>query len=438
MARTKKAATAAEQASLFALEDAEVDPYRKAVEIVHCLPRQPLSLLARKLGNVMLKTVVNVGGRPEGWYEIGMAQLSSQAGFDSKDVAHLKSSLRSLMGLVFEWDVVAQASGRKAADWEAGSLFPNVKIPAGAGVVRFQVNPELLPLIVKPEIYALIDLAVVRRFRRAASLALWEHCVRFERIGSTSEVPWQTLRDILLGGSADSKTYNEFKYFKAKVLVPAVEEINSQSNHVVQMRLNYVGRFVSTVAFTIAQKQSPEVLTSDKMEIVGDMVALGVPQSDARRLGNMYSEHKLRGALAYTRERMADPKRDKLANPAAYFRHALHAGYVSETVTYHPKPPELPRRDPTEELAEQLALHRAKEAEGYFRELGQEEQGELIRRYNEQQSMVALQVKAKSGKAAQAAFARWIAADTWGQPSPEEVLDFAARRLAAATTAAGR
>ncbi|MBG6083219.1 hypothetical protein IWX58_004969 [Rubrivivax gelatinosus] len=408
------------------------------MEIVHALPRQSLSLLARKLGNVMLKMVVTVGGRPDGWYEIGLSQLAKQAGFDSKDVAHLKASLRSLMGLVFEWDVVAQASGRKASGWEAAVLFPNVKIPPGAGVVRFQVNPELLPLIVKPEVYALIDLAIVRRFRRAASLALWEHCVRFERVGSTSEVPWQTLRDILLGHSADSKTYTEFKYFKAKVLAPAVKEINSQSNHVVEMRLNYLGRFVSTVAFNIAQKQASEALTPDKLEIVGDMVALGVPQGDARRLGKMYTETKLRGALDYTKERMADSKREKLANPAAYFRHALHAGYARDSASVQPKPAEAPRRDPSEALAEQLAMHRSKEAEAYFRELEPEEQVELVRRYNDQQALSVLHVKPKAGKAARAAFARWLSLDTWGQPSSDEVLEFAARLISAATAVGSR
>ncbi|WP_259372588.1 replication initiation protein [Methylibium petroleiphilum] len=416
------------QASLFASED-EADPYKKAVEIVHALPRQGLSLLSRKVGNCLLRQVVNVGPRDDAWYEIGISPLAQMAGFDSKDFAHLKSALRALMGLVFEWDVVTPVTKRRG--WEAASLFPNVKIPPGAGVVRFQVNPELLPLIVKPEVYALIDMAVVRRFRRTASLALWEHCVRFERVGATSEVPWQTLRDILLGQSADSKTYNEFKYFKAKVLAPAIREINSESNHQVEMRMNYVGRFVSTIAFTIRPKaEATDSLTPETMHIVGEMVQIGVPQGDARRLAKMYGEAKLKGALQYTRDRMADTKREPLSNPGAYFRHALHTGYA--------RPAEIaiaPEQttSPSEDLATQLRSHRAREAQAYYRELDADEQRQLVERYNCQQALGALQVKTKPTRAAEAAFSRWLAIDTWGEPSKEDLLEFAAQMLAAKT-----
>ena len=39
-------------------------------------------------------------------------------------------------------------------------------------------------------------------------------------------------------------------------------------------------------------------------------------------------------------------------------------------------------------------------------------------------------LKKKASKAAETAFRRWLVFDTWGEPSPAELLDFAQKMLA--------
>ncbi|MFX8957410.1 RepB family plasmid replication initiator protein, partial [Acinetobacter baumannii] len=90
----------------------------------------------------------------------------------SNNRQYLKESAEALMRIVFEWDVMSPTNKRP---WKASVMFPEVEIHAD--VIRYQISSQLRELIVKPEIYAVIDMNVVRRFRRASSLAIWEFCV---------------------------------------------------------------------------------------------------------------------------------------------------------------------------------------------------------------------------------------------------------------------
>jgi hypothetical protein len=53
----------------------------------------------------------------------------------------------------------------------------------------------------------------------------------------------------------------------------------------------------------------------------------------------------------------------------------------------------------------------------------------MIQQYNSQQVVPALKLKKKASKAAQTAFYKWVADETWGQPSTETLLAFAQQML---------
>jgi plasmid replication initiation protein len=95
---------------------------------------------------------------------------------------------------------------------------------------------------------------VVRRFRRASSLAIWEFCLHFEKSGRTAEIEWEVFRDMVLGESPENKTYLEYKYFKSKVVKPAVAEINLTSDHTIGLVESKIGKRISTISFRIGRK----------------------------------------------------------------------------------------------------------------------------------------------------------------------------------------
>lgn len=423
-----KPRTASEgQLSLFCSRDTP-DAFRKAVQVVHSRPKSPLSLLHRKIGNAWLKHAIESEPDADGWWELSIRKLADNIGFDSNNRQYLKESAEALMRVVFEWDVIAPLD--KRVQWKASVLFPEIEIRNDA--IRYQISSQMRERMINPEIYAMIDMNVVRRFRRAPSLAIWEFCVRFERIGRTAEVEWQTFRDMVLGESADNTTYLEYKYFKSKVVNPAVAEINSESNHTIGLVEEKIGRRVSTIRFDIDRKASQGQLADDDRtaEFVGDMVKLGVPQSEARKLAAANSPDQLRDALDYTQRRMADHKLARLENPAAYFRQALSNRYAAAEERSAKKARPTIRPVKSMDIKEIYASQQTSEAERYFNELDPADQLAMIERYNGQQTAHPLRVNVKTTKLAQSAFFAWLSRETWGEPSSEELLEFAQRMLA--------
>lgn len=412
------------QLALFCSPEAP-DAFRKAVQAVHSKPKSPLSLLQRKLGNAWLKHAVENPPDADGWWELGIKRLSDNIGFDSNNRQYLKESAEALMRVVFEWDVIAPMD--KRVQWKASVLFPEIEIRHD--VIRYQISSQMREQMINPEIYAMIDMNVVRRFRRASSLAIWEFCVRFERIGRTAEVNWQTFRDMVLGESQENTTYQEYKYFKSKVVNPAVAEINSESNHTIGLVEEKIGKRVSTIRFDIDRKAPAEISASDQDNtLASDVAQMGVPPSEARKLAAANTPEALREALEYTRRRMADARLAKLDNPAAYFRQALNNRYAAVREMAAPAPVKA-RPAPTIDLKEIYANQQTSDAAEYFNELDAGEQAALIERYNAQQTTAPLRLTSRQTRVAQAAFFRWLSRETWGDPSPDELLEFAQRML---------
>src|SRR4029078_12521587 len=76
------------QISLFASPEAP-DAFRKAVQIVHSKPKQPLSLLQRKLGNAWAKHAIENSPDEHGWWVLGIRDLAVDVGFDSNNRQYL-------------------------------------------------------------------------------------------------------------------------------------------------------------------------------------------------------------------------------------------------------------------------------------------------------------------------------------------------------------
>ena|SRR3990167_154079 len=414
------------QIGLFQLSEVP-NSYRKPAQIIHSKPRSSMSLLQRKLTNAWLKNAVDTPPDADGWWTISTMKMSKDIDFDSNNVRYMRESALQLMRIVFEWDVLSDVTQR--VRWKASVLFPEVEFLSG--VIRYQISSQLRDRVLSPDIYALIDLNVIREFSRGSSLAIYEHCLRFEKVRFTTPMQWEEFRDMVLGESADAASYREFRFFKSKVLRPCIAEINTKSDITVTLHQAYNGRKVSTLQFEVVKKPSTEVHAPDDerfLELIGEMVTLGLPQSEAKRLAKTNTFEQLSGALAYTKKRVGSKRGKVVDNPAAYFRSALVKGWgdvidADEKTKPSSKSTSLASEDTMEA---QFALHRYKEAEKYFNELDAPDQDLAIQKYNGQQPTASLQIKPnKPARAAKAAFFQWLATETWGEATTEELLDFA-------------
>ena len=411
------------QISLFGMAETP-DTFRKAVQVIHSKPKQPLSLVQRKIGNAWLKHALLTQPSDDGWWSISIRNLAQEIGFDSNNHQHIKSAAEALMSIVFEWDVISPEAKRSM--WKASVMFPEIELHAD--IVKFQFSSQMRERLLNPEIYALIDMNVVRKFRRSSSLALWEHCVRYEKIGRTGEVAWPLLRDMILGQDAGNKTYEEYKFFKSKVLKPALAEIKESSEHEITMIENKVGRRISTLQFVIKRKQPAKELDGiESLEVIGEMTRLGIPPSEAKRIAKAHSVESIKGALNYTKKRMEDRKLPKLDSTAAYFRKAVDFKYAEDE-----KQPTVSDK-PKVDIRVVFLQRRISEAEAYFKELDPDDQTVLLEKYNNQQPTETLRFHAQKrlGKSVLSTFYGWLAQDTWGEPSAEELLAFAQTLMSA-------
>lgn len=388
-----------------------------------------MSLLQHKLANVWLKNAMVTQPDEQGWYAIPIRTMAVDVGFDSNNREYLKQSAEQLMRIVFEWDVIAPQ--HKRVLWKASVLFPEVEIRPD--ILRYQISRQLRDHVLDPEMYALIDMNVVRKFRRAASVPIYEFSVRFEKIKITAELQWQEFRDMVLGDNSEAKAYAEYKYFKQKVLNPCIAEINAESNISIALLETKIGRRINTIRFSVEKKpdlaaEGTPVSDEQHLELVGEMVRLGVPQSEAKKLMRNHKADQVRAAVDFTKKRNVDKKAAKLENPAAYFRQALAQGWgLAEDVEVKRAAPAI--KDGIDPLEEEFELQRISEAEGYFNELDPPDQTRLIEGYNEQQQTPQLRVTKKQSRAAKTAFLRWVALTTWGEATAEDLLQFAKQKL---------
>lgn len=416
------------QIALFQAQETP-NAFRKPVQVIHSKPKTALSLLHRKLANAWLKNASETEPDADGWWTIHIATMVREIDFNSNNRNYLIESSRALMGIIFEWDVIAPEGKRKF--WKASVLFNEVEILTET--IRYQISRQLRDQVLTPEMYALIDFNVQNRFRRATSLALYEHCFRFEKIHRTAEVEWQLFRDILMGESSDAKSYQEYKVFKDKVLKVAIAEVNSVSDITIEMNEKRLGRRVQAISFTVSRNETHATENFDNEQAmldIGEMVKLGLLQSEARALSKKYSHQQIAAALAYTRKRAADKKASKIDNTPAYFRKALGGGWgvVEAADGAAKKGSKSSNTGP--DLAELYQLEVIKEAEEYFGELNAQDQKMLIDEYNDTDVAPSLKIKRSSpGKAVRTEFFKWLALKTWGHPKPEELLMFAQKLM---------
>lgn len=435
MARKAKAPSPPGQIQLFKVPEI-AEPYKKAVEVLHSKPRSPMSLMHRKLLNAWLKNALEREPDKDGWWDLSIMQMCNDIGFDSHNRAHLIEAARELMSIVFEWNVLGDGQGeQQSKSWKASVLFPNVELTPA--VIRYQINKQLQEKVLNPEIYALIDQRIIRQFRRATSIAIYEFCVRFKRLPRTPTVAWEALRDMIMGKSAGAKSYKQYKIFNDKVLKPAVAEVNTVVTDLeIELQQVYSGRKVQGLYF-ILRKRDPELAMAfdspDELTDTAAMVSLGLPQSEATRLVKTHTHEEIEAAIEYTRRRISAKNKQPLENPAAYLRRALTEKWAVVDESHKPAKTTAPpkTRDETTELELACQALRDKDAESYFYELDAAEQQPLIDEYNGQQTLAPLRIKTsgKQTKASTGAFFRWLAIKTWGEITPDVLVKYASQLL---------
>ncbi len=268
---------------------------KKHVAAIHVSGK--LSLLQRKLSNVLLLNAYDTLTTQRS-HQIDAGTLCLMIGYNSNDTATLKQSLKGLAETVAEWDML-DSSGRQ--EWGVSSLLSYATLKGG--VCEYAYSPALAEKLHDPKVFALINLNIQRRFTSGHALALYENCYRFIRTGSTGWWSMEMFRRLM--GLDGSSYYESFKHLNAKVIKPAVAEVNKTSNIVITPETRKRGRAVTDIRFLIEENPQLAILDLDDGTaarhgpVYARLRELGVSDRLARQWLTTHGEDQVSAKLEY-------------------------------------------------------------------------------------------------------------------------------------------
>lgn len=290
---------------------------KKHVAAIHVSGK--LSLLQRKLSNVLLLNAYDTLTQAPS-FQMDARTLCLMVGYNSNDFATLKQSLRGLAETVAEWDML---DDKGQQEWGVSSLLSYAKLKAG--VCEYAYSPALAEKLADPKVFALINLNIQRRFTSGHALALYENCYRFHRTGSTGWWSLDTFRRLM--GVDDSSYYEIYKHLNAKIIKPAVAEVNRTSNIVITPETRKRGRAVTDIRFSIKPNPQLAILDLDdgagqrRAPVYDRLRAMGVSDRLARQWMTEHGEVQIAGKLDYV------GAQSDVKSPARYLAAALRDDY---------------------------------------------------------------------------------------------------------------
>ncbi len=303
---------------------------KKHVAAIHVSGK--LTLLQRKLSNVLLLNAYDTLTTSQ-THAIDARTLCLMIGYNSNDMETLKTSLRGLAETVAEWDMLDDQGQQ---EWGVSSLLSYAKLKGG--VCEYAYSPALAAKLNDPKVFALINLNIQRRFTSGHALALYENCYRFVRTGSTGWWPLDLFRRLM--GVDGSEYYAVYKHLNAKIIKPAVAEVNKTSNIVVVPEIRKRGRAVTDIRFKISENPQLAILDLDdgagvrRSGVYAELRALGVSDRLARQWIGEHGETHVAEKIAYL------SKQQGVRNAVGYLTSALKDDYGGVA---KPKPPSSDR-----------------------------------------------------------------------------------------------
>lgn len=202
-----------------------------------------LTVVQRKLVNALLyhaydELIV------EDTHEISVPLLMEMIGFESRNQDHLKKAIRGLTEKSVEWDIMEDDG---TAVWEVSTLLSYVRIRKGLCTYRY--DKSLAEKLRNPDVFAKINLSVVRDIRSVHSLVLYENCYRYIGVGQTPKWDVDVFRKLMAVDHLSS--YQQFKILKRDVITPAMKEVNKVSNIQVELQTLMKGRSVVGIQFLV-------------------------------------------------------------------------------------------------------------------------------------------------------------------------------------------
>ena len=230
---------------------AEINEVIKASPAIQI--QSKITHLQRRAWNVLLANAYNELPNTD-IYSVSVAELSRKLGYASNDTEHLKETLEALVDCTVEWNILGKDNKQ---EWGVASLLASAKIKDG--ICTYGFAPHLRLQLHNPRIYTRLNLRLQNRFTSRYALILWEVCFDYfdtdRDQGETPFIPLETFKTLM---GLEETDYPVYKVLNQSVIKPAVKEINTLTDYLVEVEQKRFKRRVAELKFRIAKiKQLP-------------------------------------------------------------------------------------------------------------------------------------------------------------------------------------
>ena len=254
--------------------------------------------LQRRAWNILLANAYNELPDKD-IYSVGMVELAAKLGFDSGNQDYLKEVLRSLRSCEVEWNLLNKDNKQV---WGIASLLASAEIKDG--ICTYGFAPHLRLKLHNPIMYTKLNLRLQNRFKSQYALVLWEVCFDyFDTDRGQGETPFISIEKFKELMGLESNEYSVFKDLNAKIIKPAVKEINDLTDYFIEVEYKRLVRRITELKFRITKvKQFPvqesvfpdiETLPPVAIELIQAEIDRKVAQNIAKQDWDFVNPEKL-------------------------------------------------------------------------------------------------------------------------------------------------
>ena len=307
---------------------------RKPHEMIVMVPRSKrVTLTGRRIYNALLQVsqarLVAMDAMPAADYMFAapLPAILRTTGSSGDDRTAAKRYLKEMRGLEVDWESTAPGDGIK---WRGFSMLSEVAIEMrhGENWVSWSYPPTIIAALREPTRWAKIDLGVLASLGTYAAVALYEICARYRDnpSGLTSRKPVAWWADALSHTPAGSER-REWRKFKNERLKSAIEEINAETDLVVELIEHKQGRAVEEAQFSVRKKRTvPKLRQADDVVDAGLVLraeSLGIRELKLEGLLKEFGESLVRAKVELLERRSGNTRLPLIDNAYSYLRSLL-------------------------------------------------------------------------------------------------------------------
>ena len=366
-----------------------------------------LTVTGRKAYDVMLWLAQRSQASPDGGYSSPVSAILRGYGSTTKASERVQRYIEQMVQTTVVWRPLAASEqgtlllegfevgkGEKISD--EARTFPllaeaRLFVRGGEAWVTWYYPPSIKEQLISPERWAQIELNSIAKLSTYTAVALYEICARYKDSpgGMTSRHdPDFWTRVLREGGGIKPR---EFRKFKNELLVPAILEINSETEISVEISEHREHGTLQSVQFKVSRKAKEKERTSEPVDVTLVMRAakLGVREADLDALVSKYGALKVTEGLEAMETYVNDHRAAKIINRGAYLKAVLCNRFPEGLAGERMSPEEQRPVQLTDPVREQQGLiadwkaARLRQVRGEFAALPEDQQSEWMEKARE-------------------------------------------------------